>query len=72
MIGYGKMFAVVFFVLRKEIFLFLQTENQGQEFQRELQGIGFMFSHLPCPFNVSFKCPEFENARQMAKYISPS
>jgi hypothetical protein len=37
------MFAA-FFVLRKEILLFLHTENQEQEFQRELQDIGFIRS----------------------------
>jgi hypothetical protein len=30
------------------------------------------FSRLYCRFNVSFKCPEFEFARQRAEYISPS
>jgi len=37
------MFAA-FFALRKEILLFLQTENLGQEFQRELQDMGFIRS----------------------------
>jgi hypothetical protein len=36
MLECGKMF-VASFGLRKEIPLFLQTENLGQEFQRELQ-----------------------------------
>jgi hypothetical protein len=30
--------------LRKEILLFFQTENLGQEFQRELQDMGFVRS----------------------------
>jgi hypothetical protein len=32
------------FALKKEILLFLQTEDLGQEFQRELQYMGFMRS----------------------------
>jgi hypothetical protein len=68
----GKYLQHSFFVLRKEILLFLQTENLGQEFQRELQDMGFIHSHLSCRFNVSFKCPEFEFARQEAEYISSS
>jgi hypothetical protein len=50
-----------FFVLRKEILQFPQTENLGQEFQRELQDT-----------LASFKCPEFEITRQRAEYVSPS
>jgi hypothetical protein len=37
------MFAA-FSALRKEITLFLHTENLGQEFQRELQDTGFIRS----------------------------
>jgi hypothetical protein len=33
-----------FFAPRKEIILYLQTENLGQEFQRELQDMGFICS----------------------------
>jgi hypothetical protein len=65
MVERGKMFSV-FFVLRKEIRHFPQTENLGREFQSELQDMGFIRSL------ASFKYPEFEIARQRAKYISPS
>jgi hypothetical protein len=39
----GKMFAA-FFCAIKEILLFRQTQNLGQEFQRELQDMGFICS----------------------------
>jgi hypothetical protein len=37
----GKCLQPFLFALRKEILLFLQTENLKQEFQRELQGLRF-------------------------------
>jgi hypothetical protein len=43
MVGCGKMFAA-FFCAKKEILLFRQTENLGQEFQRELQDMEFICS----------------------------
>jgi hypothetical protein len=36
--------SVFVFAVRKEILLFLQTENLGQEFQQELQNKGFVRS----------------------------
>jgi hypothetical protein len=60
-----------FFALRKEILMFLQTENLGQEFHRELQDMGFI-CFLALLANISLKCPEFEIARQRAECISPS
>jgi hypothetical protein len=45
MVECGKTLAAFFlFAIRKEILLFLQTQNLGQEFQRELQDKGFVCS----------------------------
>jgi hypothetical protein len=40
----GKMFAAFFFALRREILLFLQTENLGHEIRRKLKDKAFIRS----------------------------
>jgi hypothetical protein len=67
------MFKAFFFALREEILLFLETKNLGKRIPEGAIRHGTLtFFRLSCRSNISFKCPEFETARQRAEYISPS